>query len=106
MSIDIFHDWNIIGVSVEGDIVSLRLKNEGKEKVLTFVGVSRCFMSDFLIQNIIYEIKILHEGDAGYAEAISKLDKAYPWPPIDEKNIAYISPSVGAEMIIEFSRLV
>jgi hypothetical protein len=73
--------------------------------VLVFAGASRCIVSDFLIQNVIYDISIFSSEDdpSRYDEAIVRLNKSYPWPPEELKKIAEIRPSVGADITIEFS---
>ncbi|MBR8279068.1 hypothetical protein KDX28_01025 [Burkholderia vietnamiensis] len=99
------HDWYIDGVEVEGSNLRLSIHFQQQRKVLFFSGVSRCLLNNFLIQNVICELNILSasENPERYGVALGTLNEAYPWPPSEEKKIAMISPSVGAEMIVEFT---
>lgn len=103
-----FHDWYIMGVAVNMDrkLVELHLMfdNKNDHVHVRFSGATRCWINDFLIQNIIYSIKILSvfDGDE-YKSALSLLDKSYSWgrdKPL--KNIAVIAPTLGADVLIEF----
>jgi hypothetical protein len=107
-----FHDWYLLGVAADMDKqrVELRLMFDNrKDRVrLVFKGASRCLVNDFLIQNIIYSLKVLTDrASDAYVDALSALDRSYPWgkgQPL--KNIASIQASLGAEMLVEFESMV
>jgi hypothetical protein len=103
-----FHDWYLLGVDANSEtgLVELRLMFDNKKDRarLLFRGVSRCFVNDFLIQNIIYSVKVLTDVKSDeYQRALDVLDNSYPWgrnKPL--KKIASITASLGAELFIEF----
>lgn len=108
---DAFHDWYLMGFGADRDngIVELALLFDNKrDRVnLFFKGVTRCLVSDFLIQNIISELKILTDFDSpNYRHALSELERSYfgkeNWP---NKLIASVSATIGAELFIEFDTL-
>lgn len=103
-----FHDWYIMGVAVNMDhkVVELHLMFDNKRDHVRvqFCGATRCWVNDFLIQNIVYSIRILSTFDTDeYKKALNLLDKSYSWgrgKPL--KNIAVIEPTLGADVLIEF----
>lgn len=106
-----FHDWYLLGVAADRDkkLVELQLIFDNKmDRVrLLFKGASRCLVDDFLMQNIIYSLKVLddRESDA-YRQALARLDESYPWgenQPL--KNIASIQATLGAELLVEFESM-
>ncbi|HEY2021749.1 hypothetical protein [Paraburkholderia sp.] len=105
---ELFHDWYLLGIAADMDneLVELRLMFDNrKDRVrLSFSGATRCWVNDFLIQNIIYSIKVLTDFDSDeYRNVLALLDKSYSWgegKPL--KNIAVIEATLGAELLIEF----
>lgn len=74
---------------------------------IVFKGATRCLLTDFLIQNIIYSVEVLSDfSSREFQQARSSLDSSYPWgrdkPP---KAIASVSASIGADLLIEFDSL-
>ncbi|MFT4063984.1 hypothetical protein [Paraburkholderia sp.] len=106
-----FHDWYLLGIAADMDrqVVDLRLMFDNrKDRVrLSFTGATRCWVNDFLIQNIIYSIKVLTDFNSDeYRKALALLDKSYSWgegKPL--KNIAFVQATLGAELFIEFDSL-
>ncbi|MBB5408179.1 hypothetical protein HDG34_002111 [Paraburkholderia sp. HC6.4b] len=106
-----FHDWYLLGIAADMDkeVVELRLMFDNKkDRVrLLFGGATRCWANDFLIQNIVYSIKVLTDFNSDeYRKALASLDKAYSWgkgKPL--KNIAVLEATLGAELLIEFDSL-
>ncbi|MBW9103087.1 hypothetical protein [Paraburkholderia phenoliruptrix] len=102
---DHLHDWYIDGIEVDGSNIRIKIHFEAERRVLVFAGASRCIVSNFLIQNVIYDISVFSSEDdpSRYDEAIARLNKSFPWPPKESKKIAEIRPSVGADITIELS---
>ncbi|WP_321909871.1 MULTISPECIES: hypothetical protein [unclassified Paraburkholderia] len=103
-----FHDWYLRGVSADmnAGIVELTLMFDDRKtraRVL-FKGVSRCLMNDFLIQNIIYNAKILTDYSVEeYARALGMLEKSYFGKENhNPKPIAMFTATLGAEILVEF----
>ncbi len=102
------HDWFIDGVLLAPSEVTLFIHLYQARKKIRLVGATRCLLNDLLIQNIIYEAKIIsadQQPELHQAE-IARLDASYPrrWSGI-APNILTISASVGLEGIIEFDDL-
>ncbi|MEM5295037.1 hypothetical protein VSR82_11895 [Burkholderia sp. JPY481] len=97
-----------MGISTdrEAGIVELALMFDNrKDRVrVRFNGATRCLANDFLIQNIIYEVKTLTDFQSpDYQHALDALEKSY----FGKENrpdmpIASVSASLGAELLIEF----
>jgi hypothetical protein len=108
---DSFHDWYLLGVAADMDkrLVELRLMFDNKiDRVrLLFQGASRCLVDDFLIQNIIYSLKILDDRESDeYRQALARLNESYPWGENQLlKNIASIQATLGAELLVEFESM-
>lgn len=106
-----FHDWHLLGIAADMDQeqVELRLIFDNKiDRVrLLFSGATRCWVNDFLMQNIIYSIKVLTDFNSeDYRKALALLDKSYvrgEGKPL--KNIVFIEATFGAELLIEFDSL-
>jgi hypothetical protein len=102
-----FHDWYLVGVEVDEvtkTVVLNLLFDNRKDRVrLVFSGATRCWISEFLIQNIILTTKILTDFDSiEYAAALAALDKSYPWGRNQpRKLIVAIEATLGAELLIE-----
>ncbi|EEA00365.1 hypothetical protein BH160DRAFT_4312 [Burkholderia sp. H160] len=76
-----FHDWYLLGVAADMDNEAVELClmfDNKKDRVrLSFNGATRCWVNDFLIQNIIYSIKVLTDFNSDeYRKALASLDKA------------------------------
>ena len=106
-----FHDWYLTGISADmtGGIVELALMfDDRKQRArIVFKGASRCLVNDFLIQNIIYEAKILTDSSTHeYGRALDSLEKSYFGKVSGEpKPIAVFSATLGAELLVEFDSL-
>ncbi|SMG60821.1 hypothetical protein [Paraburkholderia susongensis] len=106
-----FHDWYLLGIAADVDkqVVELHLMFDNKkDRVrLSFGGATRCWANDFLIQNIMYSIKVLTDFNSDeYRKGLALLDKSYSWgkgKPL--KNIAFVQATLGAELLIEFDSL-
>lgn len=103
-----FHDWYLTGISTDlhAGVVELALMfdNRKDRARARFQGVTRCLVNDFLIQNIIYDVKVLTDFESSdYKLALDALEKSYfgkeHWP---NKAIASIRATIGAELLIEF----
>ncbi|MBB5445222.1 hypothetical protein HDG38_003851 [Paraburkholderia sp. WSM4177] len=90
-----------------GDCQQREFDNKKERVRLLFSGATRCWANDFLIQNIVYSIKVLTDFNSDeYRKALASLDKAYSWgkgKPL--KNIAVLEATLGAELLIEFDSL-
>ncbi|MCG5073029.1 hypothetical protein [Paraburkholderia tagetis] len=106
-----FHDWYLLSISADmkAELVELLLMfDDRKQRArVVFKGASRCLVNDFLIQNIIYEAKILTDFDSGeYERALDSLEKSYFGKVNREpKPIAVFSATLGAELLVEFDSL-
>ncbi|WP_157652298.1 hypothetical protein [Burkholderia ubonensis] len=106
-----FHDWYLLGLTADMDkeVVELYLMFDNKKDRarLLFKGATRCWCNDFLIQNIIYSIKVLTDFNSDeYRQALAALDKSYSWgkgKPL--KSIASVQATLGAELLVEFDSL-
>jgi hypothetical protein len=99
-----FHDWYIEQVTLGKDLLMLRVRLYDRRASIEFQGATRCLMNDFLLQNIIYEIVIASpEGAAKARETLDGVSR-----PLSKRahNLALLTASVGAEIIVEFSDLV
>jgi hypothetical protein len=103
------HDWHIDGVMFGDSSLSLHLRLYEERKVIKLTGVTRCLMNDFLIQNIIFEAKIISAADHPdlFQAQVQRLDETYPrrWVEPMGMHILHIGASVGAEIIVEFADL-
>ncbi|MEX3688844.1 hypothetical protein AB3X91_30555 [Paraburkholderia sp. BR14263] len=103
-----FHDWYLMGVSAdrEASMVELDLMFDNKKDRarVQFKGATRCLARDFLIQNIIYDVKVLTEYDShDYQRALLALEESYFGKENrPNKPIASVSATLGAELLIEF----
>ncbi|MEM5373132.1 hypothetical protein V4C53_45225 [Paraburkholderia azotifigens] len=106
-----FHDWYLLGIAADPDtnLVELHLMFDNKKDHarVIFKGASRCLVTDFLIQNIIYSMNILTDSDTKeYRSALEALNNSYPWGRDNPlRKIAVITPSIGAELFVEFESL-
>ncbi|KML19703.1 MULTISPECIES: hypothetical protein [Burkholderia] len=103
-----FHDWYLLGVSADMDASSFELHlmfDHKRDRVrVCFDGATRCWVNDFLIQNIIYAMRVFSDFDsAEYKAARAKLDETYPWgKDWLPKPIAAVQSTLGAELFVEF----
>ncbi|OAJ51843.1 hypothetical protein A6V36_14830 [Paraburkholderia ginsengiterrae] len=103
-----FHDWYLMGISADmkAGVVELALMfDDGKARArVRFKGASRCHMNDFLIQNIIYDAKILTDYSASeYKRALDSLETSYFGKENHQpKPIAVFAATLGAELLVEF----
>lgn len=106
-----FHDWYLLGLTADMDkqVVEFQLMFDNKKELarLVFKGATRCWCNDFLIQNIIYSIRVLTDFNSDeYKQALAALDKSYSWgkgKPL--KSIASVQATLGAELLVEFDSL-
>jgi hypothetical protein len=103
-----FHDWYLMGICADrkAAVVELALMfDNGKDRAnVLFKGATRCVVNDFLIQNIICDIKVLADFESpDYLRALEALEKSYfgkeKYP---NKPIASVSATLGAELFVEF----
>jgi hypothetical protein len=110
-SYESFHDWYLLGVSADRDAQSVELRlmfdNKKDRARVHFEGATRCWVNDFLIQNIIYSIRVLDDFNSdAYKAARAVLDKSYPWGKDDPpKLIATVQATLGAELFVEFDAM-
>jgi hypothetical protein len=103
-----FHDWYLMGIFADREAgvieLSLMFDNRKDRACVKFQGATRCFVNDFLIQNIIYDVKILTDFDASdYRRALDALEKSYFGKESrPNKPIAVLTATLGAELLIEF----
>ncbi|WP_044042236.1 hypothetical protein [Caballeronia insecticola] len=108
---DGFHDWYLSAVSTDMSekVVELTLTFGKKKKrvSLLFSGATRILMNEFLIQNIIYSMDVLHDYQSDeFKRARVTLDKSYPWGKDGlPKPIVSINATIGADLLIEFDSL-
>lgn len=106
-----FHDWYLMGISAdrEASVVELALMfdNRKDRARIRFTGATRCLANDFLIQNIIYDVKIFANFESpDYLRALDALEKSYFGKENrPNKPIAAISATLGAELLVEFDTM-
>ncbi|NIF54010.1 hypothetical protein [Burkholderia sp. Ax-1724] len=105
---EFFHDWYLIGISADMDArimeLLLILDDIAQQARVIFQGASRCLVNDFLIQNIVYDAKILRDHDSTeYKQALESLEKSYFGKAYYQpKPIAVFSATLGADLLVEF----
>ncbi|CAM2188413.1 conserved hypothetical protein [Paraburkholderia sacchari] len=101
-----FHDWNIDILAVrEGNRLILGLNFDDKRATVTFAGTSRCVVEHFGMVNIVYDIKLLQPDDARYAKVLAVLEKSDRYSHTPGHQIAVVSATAGAELVVEFDSL-
>jgi hypothetical protein len=103
-----FHDWYIDRVEISDSKLMLSLHFYEKRTEICFFGVVRCLINNFLMQNVIYEVKLvsINRESGLFLSSRKQLEQAYPTPkPGESTNIAIFTPSVGADILIEFNDL-
>jgi|ERR1700710_1108675 hypothetical protein len=98
------HDSYIIGVEVDhlSEIVLLRMRFGDRLSTLEFRGAKRFLLTEMLMQNIVYEVKLLEPASAAYRDAVARLDQSYWKHDIADMKIAFVTASLGVEIIIEY----
>lgn len=106
-SLDAFHDWYFDGLLIKGDQIEISVHLYGQNKRIRLNGVTRCLLNNFMIQNVIHDLRVISsEDDALFRENQLELDKHYPAPKTKAvQRILLITASVGVEGLIEFSSL-
>ena len=103
---DDLHDWYIEGVILELSQMEIYVHFYGVRRTIKMSGVSRCLINYFLIKNIIYEAKILSSPDDNlFKKETERLHERYPFTPKEPHKILPITPSVGADITVEFTEL-
>jgi hypothetical protein len=102
-----FHDWYICTIAVrDRHKLMLSMEYDGRHAMLTFSGTSRCTIEHFSVaNNIVFEVKIVNQGDANYDLAMSMLTKSEYFSKSIGHQIAMIVATAGAEIAIEFDCL-
>ncbi len=102
------HDWHIDGVMLAPSEITLFLHLYEARKRIRLGGATRCLLNDFLVQNIIYEAKIVSADEQPelHGAEVARLEASYPASLSGTApNILTISASVGLEGAIEFRDL-
>jgi hypothetical protein len=103
-----FHDWIFAGISVDkrGGAVHLELVSDDfrERKTIIFMDVTRCLVTDYGMENIVYSLDILSDfSSPKFMAAHEILDRSTPFgrglPP---KKIAVLTASFGGEAWIEY----
>lgn len=101
-----FHDWYIDTLAVpEGNRLTLGLKLEDQRATVTFIGTSRCVVEHFGTLNIVYDIKIVEQGEARHEQALALLTKTARTSKPKGRLIAWVAATAGAEVVVEFDSL-
>lgn len=102
-----FHDWYLdtIHVSQESETLMLGLYLQERRALVSFIGMNRCALQDFGLQNIVYRIEVLNPGTPQYEKAQQILAKAQRWTDSQPGNIARLFSTCGAEIIVEFDSI-
>jgi hypothetical protein len=99
------HDFYVDAVTLQGTTFKLLVRLYDDYKEIRLLNVTRCLINNFLIQNIVHDAKIVpHEDSEAFEEYRRELDQSYPRNG-SPRFILCVTPSVGAEMIIEFDDL-
>ncbi|WP_233886048.1 hypothetical protein [Paraburkholderia flagellata] len=102
-----FHDWYLdtIHVSKESETLMLGLYLQEQRALVSFIGMNRCALQDFGLQNIVYRIEVLNPGTSQYEKAQQILAKAQRWTDSQPGKIARLFSTCGAEIIVEFDSI-
>ncbi|MEM5314863.1 hypothetical protein [Paraburkholderia sp. JHI869] len=104
---DYFHDWNldILAVRNRHQLI-VAMEYDGKRATLTFNGTIRCTVEHFSVENnIVFEVKILKQGDTNYDLALAMLAKSEYFSKGPGRQISMIVATAGAELAVEFDTL-
>jgi hypothetical protein len=105
---DLFHDSYIIRVDVDHltHFVCLHLRTpDNIVSILEFSGATRFLFTEMLMQNIVYSVAELEPQSMEYMEAVARFDKTYWKNEKSGMRIAFLSASLGAEMLIEYENV-
>jgi hypothetical protein len=103
-----FHDWIFAGYSSDsrGGAVHLELVSDDfkEHKTIIFMDATRCLVTGYGMENIVYSLDILADFDSPkFIAARQILDQSTPFgrglPP---KKIAVLTASFGGEAWIEY----
>ncbi|POR48223.1 hypothetical protein B0G62_115106 [Paraburkholderia eburnea] len=102
-----FHDWYLdtIHVTKESETLMLCLYLQERRASVLFVGINRCAVQDFSLQNIVYRIEVLTHGTSHYEKAQQILAKTQRWADNQPGNIARLFSTCGAEIVVEFDSI-
>lgn len=102
-----FHDWYLdtIRASKESETLTLGLYLQERRASVSFVGMNRCALQNFGLQNIVYRIEVLNPGTPHHQKAQQILAKAERWTDSQPSNIAWLFSTCGAEIVVEFDSL-
>jgi hypothetical protein len=103
-----FHDWIFAGIGADkrsGTVHLDLLSDDFREhKTIIFMDTTRCLVTDYGMENIVYSIDLLSDfASPKFIAARQVLDRSTPFgrglPP---KKIAVLTASFGAEAWIEY----
>ncbi|MFK4443100.1 hypothetical protein ABH944_003117 [Caballeronia udeis] len=103
------HDWIFDGYSADsrGSAVYLELVSDDfkEHKTIVFMDVTRCLVTEYGMENIVYSLDILVDFDSPkFMAARQILDRSTPFDRgLSPKKIAVLSASFGGEAWIEYS---
>jgi hypothetical protein len=104
-----FHDWIFAGIGSDNRCSTVYLElvsdNFTEHKTIIFMDVTRCLVTDYGIENIVYSLDILSDFHSPkFIAAREILDRSTPFgsglPP---KKIAVLTASFGGEAWIEYN---
>ncbi|KQR79462.1 hypothetical protein ASG35_06030 [Burkholderia sp. Leaf177] len=107
-SFNSFHDWIFAGFCSDSqrstaylDLVS---DNFEEHKTVIFTDVTRCLVTDYGVENIVYSLDILSDFDSPkFMAARGILDRSTPFGSgLPLKKIAVLTASFGGEAWIEY----
>jgi hypothetical protein len=105
---DHLHDSYIIRVEVDHltEIVCLHLRRpDSAVSILEFVGAKRFLFTEMLMQNIVYSVTELEPQSEAYMDAVARFNRTYWKNEKSGMRIAFLSASLGAEMLIEYENV-
>ena len=104
-----FHDWIFAGFCSDArrSTVYLELVSDNfkEHKTIIFMDVTRCLVTDYGVENIVYSLDILSDFDSPkFMAARERLDQSTPFgSDLPPKKIAVLTASFGGEAWIEYS---
>ena len=97
-----FHDWYLEEITIRGNNSELRVSAEGQKAIIECQGVVASLVRDNLAQNIIYNIQIINRtGMSLQHEQMHSVLFAGSRSKAKGETIVVLTPSVGAEIIVE-----
>ena len=101
-----FHDWYVESLSVgEGERLTLALRLGDRRVNVSFIQTSRCVVEHFGTLNIVYDIKLIQQGDPDRDKALALLTKTARTIKPLSRSIAWLTASAGMELVVEFESL-